>query len=126
MHFAYVEWVDWCNHRCLLEPIESCTTCRVRAAVLSPTTGSGHGGLTHTTELSEHPGRFCAISSCAGGTWTRALCSTTLGMYDTRSAVLTGPTAAAAERKGRLLGASWSKLLLYRAGAETLPISVVL
>ena len=56
VELATLEWVDWFNHRRLLEPIGNMPPAEGRR-VLSATR-AGHGGLTQTKRSPANPGRF--------------------------------------------------------------------
>jgi hypothetical protein len=58
VEYATLEWVDWFNHRRLLEPIGNIPPAELQTGVLSPTGRVSHGGLTQTTESPEQSARF--------------------------------------------------------------------
>ena len=58
VEFATLEWVDWFNHRRLLEPIGNIPPRRSRGALLCPNHRSGHGRLTQTKSPPGNTGRF--------------------------------------------------------------------
>ena len=58
VEMATLEWVNWYNHRRLLEPIGDIPPAEAEAQLLSSTFRVTHGGVTHTTEPPRFPGRF--------------------------------------------------------------------
>jgi putative transposase len=58
VEYATLEWVDWFNHRRLLEPIGNVPPAELEQAYYRQLEGSSHGGLTQTNESPENPGRF--------------------------------------------------------------------
>lgn len=58
VEYMTLEWVDWFNHRRLLEPLGHVPPAEFERSVLSTTTESGYGGLTQTRSPPGIPGRF--------------------------------------------------------------------
>ena len=58
VEFATLEWVDWFNHRRLLETHRQHPSRRSRGALLCPDRRSGHGRLTQAKSPPENPERF--------------------------------------------------------------------
>ena len=56
VEFATLEWVDWFNHRRLLEPIGNIPPAEAEATLLSPARRASHGGLTQTKRPPAKPG----------------------------------------------------------------------
>ena len=65
VEFATLEWVDWFNHRRLLEPIGNIPPAEYEQQHYHQQETQSHGGLTQLTEPPENPGRF-TIVHCAG------------------------------------------------------------
>src|SRR3954447_5660327 len=60
VEFATLEWVDWFNHRRLLEPIETSRQQRPKTATTLRSTAS-HGSVTQTKQPPGNPGRFSSL-----------------------------------------------------------------
>ena len=56
VEYATLEWVDWFNHRRLLEPIGYVPPAELEQAYYRQLGRVGHGGLTQTTESPEFRG----------------------------------------------------------------------
>ena len=58
VELATLDWVDWFNHRRLLEPIGNIPPAEAEADYYRSTDRVRHGGVTHTNEPPGNPGRF--------------------------------------------------------------------
>ena len=58
VEYATLEWVDWFNHRRLLEPIGNVPPAELELAYHRQQSESAVGSLTQTPEPPENPGRF--------------------------------------------------------------------
>ena len=48
VEWATLVWIDWFNHRRLLEPIDLPSACRGRSGLLPPSYRACNGDVTHT------------------------------------------------------------------------------
>jgi transposase InsO family protein len=62
VEWATLTWVDGFNHRRLLEPMGYIPP--AEASLLSPTHRVRHGGVTHSNQPPEFPGRFTNRTGC--------------------------------------------------------------
>ena len=67
VEWATLTWVDWFNQRRLPEPIGYIPPAEAEAAYLSPTHRVRHGGVTHSNQPPEFPGRFTVRGQGTGG-----------------------------------------------------------
>jgi transposase InsO family protein len=58
VEFATLEWVDWFNHRRLLEPIGNIPPAESRTTLLRHDGTNPHGRLTQTKQPPANLGRF--------------------------------------------------------------------
>ena len=72
VEFATLEWVDWFNHRRLLEPIGNMPPAEAEATLLCPIAGDRFGGVTQTKQPPANPERFSHQMGVPGKTYLHA------------------------------------------------------